>query len=514
MGSNADNDGSDSFGWDTEDEQELMLPSSASPTFFGNGFVGCSDEASSSAGPSTKLISHFVGMGFSRDLVLTAIDENGEANTDAILETLLTYSALEKSPPKTEPVACEGEQFASEWSSSESAGDFLDDFSDEDYLGSEDNDENLSEMERTLKQLVGMGYPAAEAAIAIERCGQDASIMELTDFLCAAQMAKAADALLEELPRFGSNEGEQRRNYFNGDPRKKKRFYADDNWERKRQKQRTIHEALPMTKRWWPTWDSRTKLNCLQTCLASAQLTDRLRKAVEDYNDNPPLNIQKYVMEQCRKWNLVWVGKNKVAPLEPDEIESLLGFAKNHTRGGGISRTERLKGLGNSFQVDTVAYHLSVLKDMYPNGMTVLSLFSGIGGAEVALYRLGIHLKTVVSVEISETSRNILRSWWESTNQSGNLIDIDDVQKLDADKLEQLINSFGGFDLVIGGSPCNNLSGSNRVSRDGLEGGVVGQLRGGGFDYAGPKQAVKAASLGMAFVSGSLYFLRSACTRI
>ncbi|KAI3959470.1 hypothetical protein MKW98_019060 [Papaver atlanticum] len=577
MGSNADKEGSDSFGWDTEDEQELMLPSSASPRCFGNGFVGCSDEASSSAGPSTKLISHFVGMGFSRDMVLTAIDENGEANTDAILETLLTYSALEKSPPKTEHVACEGEQFASEWSSSESAGDFLDDFSDEDYVGSEDNDENLSEMERTLKQLVGMGYPAAEAAIAIERCGQDASIMELTDFLCAAQMAKAADALLEELPRFGSNEGEQRRNYFNGDPRKKKRFYADDNWERKRQKQRvrhrdpneeidttiipnpmvgfgipgepwrarhqrtlpdeaigppyfyyenvalapkgvwstisrylfeiepefvdskyfsaaarkrgyihnlpignrfpllpippqTIHEALPMTKRWWPTWDSRTKLNCLQTCLASAQLTDRLRKAVEDYNDNPPLNIQKYVMEQCRKWNLVWVGKNKVAPLEPDEIESLLGFAKNHTRGGGISRTERLKGLGNSFQVDTVAYHLSVLKDMFPNGMTVLSLFSGIGGAEVALYRLGIHLKTVVSVEISETSRNILRSWWESTNQSGNLIDIDDVQKLDADKLEQLINSFGGFDLVIGGSPCNNLSGSNRVSRDGLEG--------------------------------------------
>lgn len=30
--------------------------------------------------------------------------------------------------------------------------------------------------------------------------GPDASIMELTDFMCAAQMAKAADALLEELP--------------------------------------------------------------------------------------------------------------------------------------------------------------------------------------------------------------------------------------------------------------------------------------------------------------------------
>ncbi|KAG4939194.1 hypothetical protein JHK84_045390 [Glycine max] len=54
---------------------------------------------------------------------------------------------------------------------------------------------------------------------------------------------------------------------------------------------------------------------------------------------------------QNRKWNLVWVGRNKVAPFEPDEVETLLGFPRNHTRGGGISRTDRYKSLGNSFQV-------------------------------------------------------------------------------------------------------------------------------------------------------------------
>ncbi|KAF3499155.1 hypothetical protein F2Q69_00044843 [Brassica cretica] len=32
------------------------------------------------------------------------------------------------------------------------------------------------------------------------------------------------------------------------------------------------------------------------------------------------------------------------------------------------------------------------------------------------------------------------------------------------------MKQFGGFDLVIGGSPCNNLAGGNRVSRSGLEG--------------------------------------------
>lgn len=107
---------------------------------------------------------------------------------------------------------------------------------------------------------------------------------------------------------------------------------------------------------------------------------------------------------------------------------------------------------------------------MYPGGINLLSLFTGIGGAEVALHRLGIPLKNVVSVEISEVNRNIVRSWWEQTNQRGNLVDLADVQQLNGDCLEKLMNSFGGFDLVVGGSPCNNLAGSNRHHRDGLEG--------------------------------------------
>jgi site-specific DNA-cytosine methylase len=107
---------------------------------------------------------------------------------------------------------------------------------------------------------------------------------------------------------------------------------------------------------------------------------------------------------------------------------------------------------------------------MFPNGINLLSLFSGIGGAEVALHRLGIPLKNVVSVEISEVNRNIVRCWWEQTNQRGNLIDLADVQQLNGDRLEELMGSFGGFDLIVGGSPCNNLAGSNRLHRDGLGG--------------------------------------------
>ncbi|KAG8085087.1 hypothetical protein GUJ93_ZPchr0010g10442 [Zizania palustris] len=149
---------------------------------------------------------------------------------------------------------------------------------------------------------------------------------------------------------------------------------------------KTIYEAFPSTKMWWPSWGPRRQFNCLQTCVASAKLTERSRWSLSNWGDTPSPGVQKCVLDECRKWNLVWVGKNKVAPLELDEMEFLLGYPRNHTR--GVSRTERYRALGNSFQVDTVAYHLSVLRNMFPNGMNVLSLFSGIGGAEVALHRI------------------------------------------------------------------------------------------------------------------------------
>ncbi|VAI11632.1 unnamed protein product [Triticum turgidum subsp. durum] len=230
---------------------------------------------------------------------------------------------------------------------------------------------------------------------------------------------------------------------------------------------KTIFEAFPHYQKWWPSWDTRTHLNCLQTCVASAKLTKWIQRALVSSSNPPPKSVQKDVMDECKKWNLVWVGKNKVAPLEPHEMEFLLGFPKDHTR--GVGKTHRYKSLGNSFQVDTVAYHLSVLRRMFPNGVRVLSLFTGIGGGEVALHKLGIHMRVVVSVEIGEANRRILRGWWDQT-QTGTLIEIPDVKSLTDERVASFVSRFGGFDLVIGGSPCNNLAGSNRHHRDGLEG--------------------------------------------
>ncbi|KAL0331952.1 UNVERIFIED_CONTAM: ATP-dependent RNA helicase-like protein DB10 [Sesamum calycinum] len=122
-----------------------------------------------------------------------------------------------------------------------------------------------------------------------------------------------------------------------------------------------------------------------------------------------------------------------------DELEILV---KIGTSSPPVLITNSIEVIAGNEEVDTVAYHLSVLKEIFPNGLNLLSLFSGIGGREVALHRLGIKLKNVVHLKSLSV------------------------------QLETIINSIGHFDVIIGGSPCNNLAGGdrvNKVSRDGLE---------------------------------------------
>ncbi|XP_074276328.1 DNA (cytosine-5)-methyltransferase DRM2-like isoform X2 [Silene latifolia] len=489
------------------------------------------DISSSSSSQNPAALDHFVAMGFNEKLVIRALKENGEEDTEAILNTLLSYPVTENFPSEDPCPSRASFPYEELSDCNSSCADLEEDITVD-----------------TLSRLTGMGYQYVDVVKAIEQCGSNAPLDELTDFIFASQTVKTdtnAPTLLtpqKRKPSFGSIERPRKlvqsvriRDSINlpnnmigfGIPgystRVTKReipklasgppyFYYENVactpkgvWDqisrflydiepefvdslhfsaaaRKRgylhnlpieNRQplfpippKTIHEALPSTKKWWPTWDKREKLNCLLTCIGSAPLTERIRKRVESGTPSP--SDIDFVMKQCKKWNLVWVGKYKVAVLEPSDMEMLLGFPQDHTR--GVSRTDRYKALGNSFQIDTIAYHLSVLKPIYPRGMTILSLFSGIGGAEVALHRLGIPLKTVVSVEISEVNRKIFQDWWEQTEQPGQLIHMDDVEKVDYPMIRQWITEFGGFDLVIGGSPCNNLAGGNRRTRDGLQG--------------------------------------------
>ncbi|KAK7388054.1 hypothetical protein VNO78_22857 [Psophocarpus tetragonolobus] len=231
----------------------------------------------------------------------------------------------------------------------------------------------------------------------------------------------------------------------------------------------TIEDAIPRTKKWWPPWDSRKQLGSIY-CETSgvAQTCDRLGNILADSGGMLTSELQKDILRYCCGLNLVWIGKFKLGPVEPEQLELILGYPQNHTRAAEGNLTERLKSLKYSFQTDTLGYHLSVLKPIFPRGLTMLSLFSGIGGAEIALQRLDIKIKAVVSVETSETKRKILERWWRHSGQTGTLVQIEDIQKLTSKKLEGLITKFGGFDLVIYQNPCSSYSSSRLQAGKGL----------------------------------------------
>ncbi|XP_004508100.1 probable inactive DNA (cytosine-5)-methyltransferase DRM3 isoform X2 [Cicer arietinum] len=219
----------------------------------------------------------------------------------------------------------------------------------------------------------------------------------------------------------------------------------------------TIEDAIPRAKKWWPPWDTRKQLNC-NYCETNGitQLCDRLGKVLADSGGVLTSQQQKDILRYCRGLNLVWTGKYKLGPIEPEHLELILGYPTNHTLTAECDLTERLQLLKYCFQTDTLGYHLSVLKPLFPRGLTLLSIFSGIGGAEVALHRLDIKIKALVSVEISATKRKILEKWWRSSGQTGTLVQIEDIQKLTSKKFENLIGKLGVFDLVIYQNPCSN----------------------------------------------------------
>ncbi|XP_042486310.1 DNA (cytosine-5)-methyltransferase DRM2-like [Macadamia integrifolia] len=333
--------------------------------------------------------------------------------------------------------------------------------------------------EKKLLHLVEMGFLIDDASLALEKCGQHASIMELVDFISASQIEKiTTDAPLQESANPSLNENELRPSHFLGDhpqQNKRKLFEVEEIWEKKieslrrkesykkgkkpvlEEEEETIHvpklmigfgvpnmlkpvfnrkipseaigppyfyfenvayapkgawdtmsrflceikpefvdsiyfcaaarkrgyihnlpihnrfplqpippltiqEAFPLTKKWWPSWDKRTKLNCIRSKTGNAKVTERIRQALQSWDEEPSLRTQNYILDECKNWNLVWVGKNKVSSLDPEEIEMLMGYPKHHTRGGGTSSTDRFKALGNSFQYFLSSLVLVVLR--------------------------------------------------------------------------------------------------------------------------------------------------------
>ncbi|GAQ83292.1 hypothetical protein KFL_001420175 [Klebsormidium nitens] len=234
----------------------------------------------------------------------------------------------------------------------------------------------------------------------------------------------------------------------------------------------TMQSVLPPSHlRGTPPWDKRKKLRCINTQTIWPRRLAFLNNELATLGEAAP---PAKSLEMIAYHNLAWVAGGRLRRLEAREIETVMGFPEDHTACFGSS-VERVKALGESFQVDTVMHLLSPLRgrerEAHPDGLSVLSLFDGIGAAAVALDRLGIKVRRYWTSEINADAQEAVSLRWRSNEKPPDALQrLGDVTTITDEKLRQMVDEEGGIDLIVGGSPCNNLTGSNRVCRDGLEG--------------------------------------------
>ena len=103
--------------------------------------------------------------------------------------------------------------------------------------------------------------------------------------------------------------------------------------------------------------------------------------------------------------------------------------------------------------------------------LRVLSLFDGISCGRVALERAGFEVETYYASEIDKYAMQITQKNYPDTVQLG------DITKITEEKLDSL----GEIDVIIGGSPCQDLS--NYKYDRGEVSGLNGEKSGLFYDY-------------------------------
>eukprot|EP00242_Pyramimonas_sp_CCMP2087_P008190 CAMPEP_0198204642 /NCGR_PEP_ID=MMETSP1445-20131203/8063_1 /TAXON_ID=36898 /ORGANISM="Pyramimonas sp., Strain CCMP2087" /LENGTH=389 /DNA_ID=CAMNT_0043876609 /DNA_START=190 /DNA_END=1360 /DNA_ORIENTATION=+ len=225
------------------------------------------------------------------------------------------------------------------------------------------------------------------------------------------------------------------------------------------------------------------------------------------FKTNPVLDKQqrdeyKKHHKEIKRFNYVPKKNGLPRALKSTERCQVMGFQKMHLDGFGnlsqeLSTPDGAQMIGDSFDVPTMAHVLAPLKSLQEvgvvhslgppvgEGITVLSLFDGMSGAAAALSAAGVKVARVIIVELEAKRIEVSRCAWSHlfpgvTKEAGTLVEhqgsIEDlVQKVVTlqyirDLVLKKQNGISGIDLVIGGSPCKQISGFSRRCALGLSG--------------------------------------------
>jgi hypothetical protein len=162
-----------------------------------------------------------------------------------------------------------------------------------------------------------------------------------------------------------------------------------------------------------------------------------------------------------------------------------MGFPPHHTKCGAAD-TARRDMLGQAFQVGTTMQYFRCFKarsKATPNRkFVVVSLFSGIGGDLVALERLQIPVRIVLTIEVDPLKRSVLKNFMRRVSKDPDSSFYQCEHRCYSDICERRaawnsaegvaalcheLQMQPGWVVASGGSPCDNLPGtSNRGGKE------------------------------------------------
>lgn len=139
--------------------------------------------------------------------------------------------------------------------------------------------------------------------------------------------------------------------------------------------------------------------------------------------------------------------------LTPQECAKLQTVPENYEFVS--SETQQYRGLGNGWNIETIKHCFSFLPErLKRKPLTVLSLFDGISGGQMALRGLGLNVKRYIASEIDRHAIANTQHNYPETIQIGSVVDID---------VDELVRKYGVPNLLIGGSPCQSFSFSGKM---------------------------------------------------
>ncbi|XRB08855.1 E3 ubiquitin transferase [Pycnococcus provasolii] len=211
-----------------------------------------------------------------------------------------------------------------------------------------------------------------------------------------------------------------------------------------------------------------------------------LRESHDPFKAVYDAKFQKNAVKYCRKFHYL-PDANTGLPrvMTRQEALTLMGFPLDHFGGVQLSDRQALEHIGESFLVPQVTHICKGIRNMQDanefakKNVVVVSLFGGIAADALALKRAGVlGITRVVYCEKDRLKRQVAKLVWKKHFPEASFEPFEGNNTLKPDEagsilnmpneiFEDLVNEThgnGGEIVVIGGSPCTEVSLFNRTA--------------------------------------------------